>query len=148
MLKRLTIKNYRCFRDAEFEFGPSPSELLLGKNGSGKSTLLDVLKLLHQIVCGEATQAHTLFNLEDLYFRGSEGMEISMAFNVEFAGREFEYGFTVELQSDRSVSVLREFLMIDANQVFYAIAKVSKRRANTCRQQSLRCLGSVLFPYL
>lgn len=38
-LKKLNIKNFRCFKDYEVEFAPRVT-VLFGKNGSGKSTLI------------------------------------------------------------------------------------------------------------
>ena len=41
-LKKLYIKNFRCFKDYEVEFAPRVT-VLFGKNGSGKTTLIHAL---------------------------------------------------------------------------------------------------------
>ena len=45
-LSRLSLRNFKCFEEASFEFGPST--LLIGANGSGKSTVLDAIACLFQ----------------------------------------------------------------------------------------------------
>ncbi len=44
MLTRLYCDNYKCL--VNFEFRPSPVQLLMGRNGTGKSTVFEVLELL------------------------------------------------------------------------------------------------------
>lgn len=41
-LKKLNIKNFRCFKDYEVEFAPRVT-VLFGKNGAGKSTLIHAI---------------------------------------------------------------------------------------------------------
>ena len=41
-LKKLNIRNFRCFGNYEIEFAPRVT-VLFGKNGSGKSTLIHAL---------------------------------------------------------------------------------------------------------
>lgn len=42
MIKRLEIKNYKCFGNFVIEF--DDVNLLMGLNGTGKSTVLEVLE--------------------------------------------------------------------------------------------------------
>jgi len=44
MLTRLFCDNYKCL--VNFEFKPTPMQLLMGRNGSGKSTVFEILALL------------------------------------------------------------------------------------------------------
>ena len=61
MIKRIKIKNFKCFSDIEFELGNV--NLLAGSNGCGKSSLIHALLLLKQSV-EQGTQ------LGDLYLYG------------------------------------------------------------------------------
>lgn len=47
MLKRIRLKNFKNFQDAELIFGPFT--LLIGTNASGKSNIRDALRFLHGI---------------------------------------------------------------------------------------------------
>lgn len=47
MLKRLKLKNFRCFEDYEIEF--DKFNVIVGKNNTGKSTLIDALKLVSNV---------------------------------------------------------------------------------------------------
>ena len=117
MLKRLTIKNYRCFRDAEFEFGPSPSELLLGKNGSGKSTLLRVLVLLQKIITGEETKAESLFSLDDHTFKNTAEIHIG----VELLFQNVTYIYQFSVGAEKETLVRNESLVIDGKHAFQRV---------------------------
>ncbi len=46
MITRITIRNFKCFLDADVEF--CPLTVLSGINGSGKSTIIQILLLLRQ----------------------------------------------------------------------------------------------------
>ena len=61
MIKKIKIKNFKCFSDIEFELGNV--NLLAGSNGCGKSSLIHALLLLKQSV-EQGTQ------LGDLYLYG------------------------------------------------------------------------------
>jgi DNA replication and repair protein RecF len=45
MFQSVTLRNYRSYADASFEFGPSVS-IIIGKNASGKTNLLESLYML------------------------------------------------------------------------------------------------------
>lgn len=47
MLKRLRLKNFKSFKDAELHFGPF--SVMIGENASGKSNIRDALRFLHGI---------------------------------------------------------------------------------------------------
>ena len=50
MLKRITLRGFKSFADADIELGPFT--LIVGANASGKSNLRDALKLLHGVGLG------------------------------------------------------------------------------------------------
>ena len=55
-IKQIAIKNYRVFRDAEFE-NMSPLSIVIGANGTGKSTLFDVFSFLKDALMGNVHSA-------------------------------------------------------------------------------------------
>ncbi|WP_225968827.1 AAA family ATPase [Saccharolobus islandicus] len=48
MIKRLRIKNFKSYRDSEFEFGKV--NIVVGPNGSGKTNLVDAFSFLKQLI--------------------------------------------------------------------------------------------------
>jgi AAA15 family ATPase/GTPase len=44
MLKKITLRNFKSFRDSTFELGPLT--LMVGANASGKSNFVDALRFL------------------------------------------------------------------------------------------------------
>ncbi|GAA5196543.1 AAA family ATPase [Microbacterium jejuense] len=54
MIKRLRLRNFKSFADAEIEFGPFT--LLIGSNGAGKSNLFDALRFLRAIGEGRSVR--------------------------------------------------------------------------------------------
>ena len=48
MLKKIKLKNFKCFEDIEFELGNV--NLLAGSNGCGKSSFIQALLLLRQSI--------------------------------------------------------------------------------------------------
>ena len=61
MIKRIKIKNFKCFSDIELELGNV--NLLAGSNGCGKSSFIHAFLLLKQSVDQGV-------NLGDLYLYG------------------------------------------------------------------------------
>lgn len=78
MIKKLRLKNFKCFSDAEFEFGNLT--LLAGENGCGKSSLIHSLLLLKQSI----EQGNRLGNLY-LY-----GKYIDLGFAKEIINEDAE----------------------------------------------------------
>ena len=44
MIKKIKIKNFRCFENCEIDF--KMLSILVGKNNAGKSTLIEALRLV------------------------------------------------------------------------------------------------------
>jgi predicted ATPase len=68
-MKKLLIKNFKCFEEQEIELGNLT--LLAGANGSGKSTVIQVMLLFLQSMLND-DKSHTLTNLflNGYYFTG------------------------------------------------------------------------------
>lgn len=78
MIKKVKIKNFKCFSDIEFELGNV--NLLAGSNGCGKSSLIHAFLLLKQSV----DQSN---NLGDLYLYGKY-VDLGNAKEVIYEGAE------------------------------------------------------------
>lgn len=76
MLRDLTIKNYRCFKDFSID-GLARVNLIVGKNNSGKTSFLEAVYLL-------VNQQNPFSLLELLYNRGEYGEVVDVR-------REFDY---------------------------------------------------------
>ena len=44
VLKKLRLKNYRCFEDSEISF--RNTSIIVGQNNAGKSTVIEALRIL------------------------------------------------------------------------------------------------------
>ncbi|MGQ0719566.1 MAG: AAA family ATPase [Pseudonocardiales bacterium] len=54
MIRKLSLRNFKSFRDATVNFGPV--SIVLGSNGAGKSNLFDALRLLRAIGDGRSVR--------------------------------------------------------------------------------------------
>lgn len=75
-MRKIIIKNFKCFEEQEFEF--KELTILAGANGSGKSTLIQVILILRQSI--ENQRAPLRFSkklyLNDYYFEAGTSSEI------------------------------------------------------------------------
>ena len=69
MIKKLHIKNFKCFEDQNFELGNLT--LLTGLNGTGKSSVIQSLLLLHQSYQQHFLQTNRLLLNGDLIELGT-----------------------------------------------------------------------------
>jgi predicted ATP-binding protein involved in virulence len=61
-LKKLEIKNFRCFEQYNISFAPQ-STILIGKNGTGKTTLLNAIKASLSFIFSKYQTKNESFNL-------------------------------------------------------------------------------------
>ena len=47
MLKKIQLKNYRCFEDSEISF--RGTSIIVGQNNAGKSTVIEALRILSAV---------------------------------------------------------------------------------------------------
>lgn len=100
MLRRLEIKNYRCFSDVSIEFGKV--NLLLGLNGSGKSTVIDALQGLRELIVHDR-KVEEVFPSSTLPRRqmiDAESME--QVFSLEFVFAEVSFTYEIRIRHDRT----------------------------------------------
>lgn len=104
MLKRLLVKNFTVFAEADFEFGPGLN-VVVGTNGTGKSHVLklgyaalrDMVDVIH-IMSGFATfKEHLAIRLEKIFWPGSA--EVSELIRREATEQEASVFF--ELADER-----------------------------------------------
>ena len=114
MLKRLSIKNYKCFENFEFEFdSDAHSMLLLGNNGSGKTSLADALEIFQKIGRGEGQVGRLISPAQ----RWDEHDLVTLRISVVLDGALFEYGFRVDFITQEAC-IKTEALRMDGALVF------------------------------
>ncbi|RZJ57166.1 MAG: hypothetical protein EOO55_03940 [Hymenobacter sp.] len=89
MLKRLHLKNFTVFADADFEFGPGLN-VLVGTNGTGKSHVLKVGYAVAQTVAGAVQRRHAKpdeITSQGLSFFDVVGLSIRLS-NIFLAGTQ------------------------------------------------------------
>ncbi len=115
MIKRLTVRNYRCLADVTLHLGPLT--VLVGPNASGKSTLLNVLEFLRDALRDSLPTALDKRGGIQLVRRRSGGHPANVAVEVAFEGvlqselglqGRGRYGFTIKAEPDYAYSVREE----------------------------------------
>ena len=81
-LQKLSLTNFRAFKQAEFEFKPGMN-LIVGINGAGKSTVLDAIRIIFSNVSPKLTSS----KISPLYF---EIKDIAVGQSSLFARMEFK----------------------------------------------------------
>lgn len=116
MLERMSIKNYRCFKDFSVDLSGLNSCVILGKNGAGKTTVGFVLQVLQRMAnqtsrVGELIKPHDIADPLD----GDVRFEI----DVRISGKKYAYAVSFELPDRfRELRVSGEQLSVDGAPVF------------------------------
>ena len=99
MIKRLTIKNFKCLRDIDISLGNF--NVLIGPNDTGKTSFLDALLMLSKIsttnVLGQCFQDS--WSLEKIKWIGSPEPEIQ--FGLQY--KDLEYSLDVTTVAGKPV---------------------------------------------
>jgi hypothetical protein len=90
MLRDLTIKNYRCFKDFTID-GLARVNLIVGKNNSGKTALLEAIYLL-------ANQNNPYSLIEVLHSRGERAFQRRRMSSSEFQLSHIFHGHNPQIQ--------------------------------------------------
>jgi predicted ATPase len=106
MIKKVTIKGYKSFKDLSLEL--KPLTVIFGPNGSGKSNFLDALYLVSRVVTkknlSEAFEGHRGLPLESFYY-ADEGLEKTLNKS------EISFTFEIDVQlSDTIISRVEEIV--------------------------------------
>ncbi|WP_016732196.1 AAA family ATPase [Saccharolobus islandicus] len=92
MIKRLRIKNFKSYRDSEFEFGKV--NIVVGPNGSGKTNLVDAFSFLKQLITPLSYPPYPFMRWGDyknIVFMQDENLDISFEMEGKFMGRDYHY---------------------------------------------------------
>ena len=81
-VRKLTLKDIRCFEHLEIEFGDGESIILIGDNGDGKST---VLRALAMGLCDQSSASALFRELEGDYVRSGSNVDHG-TITVDLAG--------------------------------------------------------------
>ena len=104
-ISAISIKNYRVFRDAQFE-GLSPLSVVIGANGTGKSTLFDIFSFLKDALAGNVHSATVKRGgFSELKSRGGRGpIKISVLY---VGSSERHLFYSLELTEDKGRTVVK-----------------------------------------
>ena len=92
MIKRLKIKNFKSYRDSEFEFGKV--NIVVGPNGSGKTNLVDAFSFLKQLIRPLSYPPYPFIRWGDyknVVFMQDENLDISFEIDGEYKGKDYHY---------------------------------------------------------
>lgn len=104
MLKRLRIRNWRCFDDFTIEFGPA--QCLVGDNGVGKSSVMDLLERIRRLV-GEQHVVQGLFPATSAHRATFSDATQEFELTSEIGGDEVEYRLVIERDARSLTSKLK-----------------------------------------
>jgi AAA15 family ATPase/GTPase len=96
VIKRLKIKNFKCFRDSELEFGKV--NIVVGSNGAGKTNLVDAFSFLKQVIkptCYPPLRFIRWGEYKNLVFMQDENQDISLEIDGEYQGEDYHYEISV-----------------------------------------------------
>ncbi|AFY69479.1 SMC domain protein [Thalassoporum mexicanum PCC 7367] len=130
MLKKLHLKNFKGFKDADLDLGNF--SLLVGTNASGKSNVIDALRFIHGIsrgyyiaeITGGKYQAGALQwrgirgGIQGLLFKGknrtADNFSIKVAGKLLASQREYEYYIEVNpSEPGEAPRIFYEYLTVD-----------------------------------
>jgi len=117
MLKKLILKNWKSFRDAELPL--DPLTVLIGTNASGKSNVVEALEFLQRIAKGENIEAalagdKTLTSIRGGVEWAAKNGENEFTLKVLVADRnnKTDYLYTITLQTRPTIHSLTEKITI------------------------------------
>lgn len=115
MLKKIHIKNYKCFKDFCFELD-NQSTFITGANGIGKSTLFQVIHIIKQIVCNSDSNVEKIFKSQDF---NDLNIPIDIDIVLEIQSVTYQYKFSVAYINSFKYTVINEELLIDGDTFFF-----------------------------
>jgi len=111
-MKKIVIKNFKCFEEQEINF--KNLSILAGANGSGKSTVIQVLLLFLQSKNSRQGFIDSLF-LNDYFLEAGTASDVlyenasedKISFKIVFDdNQELEYSYPIENRTDRIIHSL------------------------------------------
>jgi predicted ATPase len=115
MLTRLYIDNFRCF--VNFEYKPTPRQLILGRNGSGKSSLLDALLFVRQFaINGDKAEDYNIIHQRTRWMTKKEQ---TCEIEATLDGGQYVYRLLIDEWGEvPRPRVLAETVHLDGNPIF------------------------------
>jgi predicted ATPase len=134
MIRKLVLKQFKNFKDAELVLGPLT--ILIGTNASGKSNLRDAFRFLHGIargytlpeIIGEKYGEGGVLQWRgirggplEVISHGASQFSVEVTFDFEFEGRKSEarYAITVERNGQRGRLVVIQETLYHGDQIMY-----------------------------
>ena len=127
MIKRIQIKNFKCYGDPGVDFSLKRINFIFGDNSAGKSTFL---QLIRKVLNGEDQEIDE--NFKDLVFKGDASREIKM--RITAMGRkdmrEADVGEKCSKVNDdpEIVKLFGEAIHMDETCPIYDYSKTSERK--------------------
>jgi AAA15 family ATPase/GTPase len=128
MVRKLRIRNFLSFKEAEVEL--RPRTVLVGPNMSGKTNLIACLRFLASLLVGLDASGRSglqqaVFNLggiRELTWKGSNDPTFDFELIVDVSGsnqdhiKTYEYGISVAgSYEQQQVTIVRESLIVESN---------------------------------
>jgi len=105
MIKRLKIKNFKSYRDSEFEFGKV--NVVVGTNNTGKTNLIDAFSLLKRVIRPPSYPPLHFIRWGDyknVVFMQDENLDISFGIDGEYKGKGYHYEISLnKLQIEKEI---------------------------------------------
>jgi len=124
VIKRLKIKNFKSYRDSEFEFGKV--SIVVGPNGSGKTNLVDAFSFLKQLIRPLSYPPYPFIRWGDyknVVFMQDENLDISFEIDGEYKGKDYHYEISLN-----KLQIKKEIINFDS----YSM----ERRGNVIRYEN------------
>ena len=97
MIRRFRVRNFKSYRDAEFEFGKV--NVVVGPNGSGKTNLVDAFSALKQLVRPVSLPPFPFAKWGDYrnaVFMQDENLDVSFELDGTYKDKEYHYEVSLD----------------------------------------------------
>lgn len=115
MLKKIHIKNYKCFKDFCFDLNDN-STFITGDNGIGKSALFEIIHIINQIVGYSNSDVNKIFKKQDF---NDLNIPIDIDIVLEIQSITYQYKFSIVYEHSWKKTVVNEELLIDNKTFFF-----------------------------
>lgn len=142
-LQRLSLTNFRAFKQADFEFKPGMN-LIVGINGVGKSSVLDAIRIMLSQILPQISQSKSkriAFKPSDIYL-GETLFEIDLAFSTSTTPITLSGKFEKRLRFESKPDNLKIFEEIKESSEQPLVVFYSPRRSLSNLKKTGNILGT------